>query len=68
MSEATVSAPIHVGRISTFFRGVAKRVSQYRVYRTTLGELEMLNDRELADLGLNRSVLRSVAYQSAYEE
>ena len=68
MSEATVSAPVHVGRIPSLFSGISKKVSQYRVYRNTLAELQMLGDRELADLGLNRSVLRSIAYKSAYEE
>ena len=67
MSEATVSATFHAGRVSSYFGGITKRVSQYRVYRNTLAELQMLGDRELADLGLNRSVLRSVAYKSAYE-
>jgi len=68
MSEAIVSAPVHAGRLPSLFSGIAKKVSQYRVYRNTLSELQMLGDRELADLGLNRSVLRSVAYKSAYEE
>lgn len=38
----------------------------HRVYRQTLNELQALSDRELADLGLSRSALRSVALEAAY--
>ena len=42
------------------------RFTQYRQYRRTLDELSMLTRRELADLGLNRSMLQSVAREAAY--
>ena len=38
-----------------------------RVYRQTLNELLALSDRELADLGLHRSQLRSIAWQAAHD-
>ncbi|MGR3503678.1 DUF1127 domain-containing protein [Pseudaestuariivita sp.] len=40
--------------------------TQYRVYRTTLNELQELSARELDDLGLHRSMLRQVAHETAY--
>jgi len=43
------------------------RLSRYHLYRQTLNEISMLDDRELADLGLNRSMLKNVAYKAAYE-
>ncbi|MBE1282688.1 MAG: DUF1127 domain-containing protein [Rhodobacteraceae bacterium] len=43
------------------------RFARYRLYRRTLNELTSLNNRELADLGLNRSMLTRIAYQAAYE-
>ena len=46
--------------------GIAERVRRYRTYRNTLNELESLSDRELDDLRLNRSSIRSVAYEAAY--
>ncbi len=52
--------------VSGFFRDIAKTVGQYRLYRTTLVELQSLSDHELSDLGLSRSALRSVAYNSVY--
>jgi uncharacterized protein YjiS (DUF1127 family) len=43
------------------------KVSRYRLYRQTYNELSELGTRELADLGLNRSMIKRVAYQAAYE-
>jgi uncharacterized protein YjiS (DUF1127 family) len=43
------------------------KFSNYRMYRKTVNELSALSSRELADLGLNRSMLKRVAYQAAYE-
>lgn len=37
-----------------------------RVYDQTLRELAALSDRDLADLGLHRSLIRSVAREAAY--
>ena len=49
-----------------FFARLQKSFADYRLYRKTLGELEGLNNRELADLGLSRFDLRKVAYDSIY--
>jgi uncharacterized protein YjiS (DUF1127 family) len=38
----------------------------YRIYRQTLAELQALSTRELTDLGLNPSMLRTVALEAAY--
>lgn len=37
-----------------------------RVYVQTLTELNALSDRDLADLGLHRSLIRTVAKEAAY--
>ncbi|PIL18207.1 hypothetical protein P775_20835 [Puniceibacterium antarcticum] len=47
--------------LNTLRTGMAKR----KLYRNTLNELQSLNDRELADLGLHRSMLRRIAYEAA---
>ncbi|PYG27738.1 DUF1127 domain-containing protein [Pelagimonas varians] len=49
--------------LTNFRAGIARR----KVYTQTLRELGSLSNRELADLGLNRSIIRRVAYQAAYE-
>nr|WP_246098630.1 DUF1127 domain-containing protein [Paracoccus laeviglucosivorans] len=36
------------------------------LYRQTIRELHDLNSRELADLGISRSMIRSVAYEAAW--
>ena len=42
------------------------RFAQYRVYRRTLAELRGLSASELNDLGLNKTLLKRVAYEAAY--
>ena len=39
---------------------------QWALYRRTIRELSELSNRELADLGLNHSTLRSEAYASVH--
>lgn len=67
---------IHSGpqsRASLFARvaGVFARVQQARarraIYRQTLRELDALSNRDLADLGLSRGMIQSVAYEAAYK-
>lgn len=43
------------------------KFKRFRLYRQTVNELSELSGRELADLGLNRSMIKRVAYQAAYE-
>lgn len=42
------------------------RAVQYIRFRRTLNELSDLSNEQLTDLGLNRSMLKRVAYQAAY--
>ncbi|PRY25986.1 uncharacterized protein DUF1127 [Aliiruegeria haliotis] len=42
------------------------KYEQYKVYRTTVTELSQLSDRALADLGVSRSMIRSLARDAAY--
>jgi uncharacterized protein YjiS (DUF1127 family) len=54
-------------RLSGFRSNLAERFAQYRTYRTTLNELAMLTDRELADMGMHRSNIREIAFEAAYK-
>ncbi|MEM7752436.1 MAG: DUF1127 domain-containing protein [Pseudomonadota bacterium] len=47
------------------FDGFAQSYSRFRKYRETLSELNNLGERELKDLGLNRSQFRSIARTAA---
>ena len=53
-------------RATSFRTDLRTRFDKYKVYRTTLRELSQLGDRDLADLGLHRSDIRTVAMQAAY--
>ena len=53
-------------RVSTFFRELSAFNAQYRVYRTTIRVLSALSDRDLADLGLSRSMIADIAHEAAF--
>ncbi len=48
----------------SFFGRVATSIKRGRMYRKTFQGLDALTNRELADLGLNRSELRFVAREA----
>jgi uncharacterized protein YjiS (DUF1127 family) len=50
------------GLFNTLKTAIARR----RVYARTLGELNQLTDRELADLGISRFSIAQVAHEAAY--
>ena len=52
--------------MGTRFNSIAQSYARYRKYRDTLNELDNLSERELDDLGLNRSDVRRVARNAAY--
>jgi uncharacterized protein YjiS (DUF1127 family) len=53
-------------RISDLRASLADRYARRMVYRTTLNELATLNDRDLDDLGISRSMIKSIAWDAAY--
>lgn len=54
------------GAIATFVANIRDNMARRAVYRQTLRELNELSNRDLADLGLNRGAIRSVAYEAAW--
>lgn len=44
----------------------AEAYAAWRVYRNTLAELNELSVREMADLGINPSMVRRIALEAAY--
>lgn len=54
------------GFLSRIVSGLTERYARYTTYRKCMDELSSLSNRELRDLGLNRSMIRSLAYEEAY--
>ena len=44
----------------------SEKAAKRKTYRTTVAELENLSNRDLADLGLSRSMIKSIALEAAY--
>lgn len=53
-------------RISAMFAAASDAWQRRRVYRQTLRELNALTSRELADLGMHRSMITRVALDAAF--
>ena len=53
-------------RLMALTASLRDRLAKRRLFRRTLRELQGLSARQLADLGLNRSMLRRMAWQAAY--
>lgn len=53
-------------RISEARAAMADRYAKYSTYKVTLNELAALTDRDLTDLGINRSMIKSIAAEAAY--
>ena len=56
----------------TGFAGIVETIrarrARRKVFNQTFRELSSLSNRELADLGLNRSMLKRIALEAAYGE
>ena len=67
MAHALTSAAILAGnRDKGLLARLGEAWQRRKVYTTTLRELNALTTRELADLGLTRSMLTRVALEAAY--
>lgn len=53
-------------QVSSVVGRLVEQYRRHRVYRQTIGELKALNDRDLADLGIARSMITSIALDAAY--
>lgn len=62
---SSVAAQPRNTRLAALSARWKSRLERNRRFRNTLNELNALSDRELADLGMSRSMLRSVAWESS---
>ncbi|WP_334192070.1 DUF1127 domain-containing protein [Pararhodobacter sp.] len=54
------------GQIAEVFSSLRTAWARSRVYVQTYNELNALTSRELADLGISRSMISRLAYEAAY--
>ncbi|OYX40972.1 MAG: hypothetical protein B7Z02_17235 [Rhodobacterales bacterium 32-67-9] len=69
MAYASGIRRIEIGlaeRVAAFFRGLSDSRRRYSVYRQTVRELAALSERDLADLGIHRSSITTIAMEAAY--
>lgn len=64
-AHQTRSAGI-LGSIADAFASLRTAWARSRVYVRTYNELSALSTRELADLGISRSMITRLAYEAAY--
>ncbi|MEM7274711.1 MAG: DUF1127 domain-containing protein [Actinomycetota bacterium] len=64
-SDIRISAASENFAVAAFRRAISS-VTQYLSYRSTVKQLSALSTRELEDLGLNRAMIRSAAYNAVY--
>lgn len=55
-------------RVSRNLAGLMASFKRARLARQTIRELNALSTRELDDLGINRSAIKSIAYQCAADK
>jgi uncharacterized protein YjiS (DUF1127 family) len=66
VQSVRASSPSIFEYISAPFASLRIAAQRRRVYSQTLSELQALSDRDLADLGLHRSLISAVAKEAAY--
>lgn len=52
-------------RLETLLTRLRERFQTWKIYRRTLDELRMLDDRELDDIGIHRADIRRIAREAA---
>ena len=66
-TDFSAAKSVEVSGFAAFLDDLKLRIARHRVYRRTVSELSALSNRELADLGLNRSMIRRLALQAAQD-
>ena len=52
--------------LNTYRTERAERLANERMYRRTLSELSSLSPREMADIGISRDQVESIAHEAAF--
>ena len=65
ITENRTAAVTLADRFAAFAANVSAAYAQRKLYRATFHELEALSDRDLADLGIHRSMIKSIALEAS---
>jgi uncharacterized protein YjiS (DUF1127 family) len=63
--STAAAAPLR-DRLAALVSKIRTQYAQYRMFRTTVAELNSLSNRELSDLGISRSAIPGIATEAAY--
>lgn len=66
VNSQRAAAPSLIEMLANPLASLRVALQRRRVYDQTLRELSVLSDRDLADLGLHRSLISAVAREAAY--
>ncbi|MGG7568322.1 DUF1127 domain-containing protein [Rhodovulum sp. DZ06] len=69
MAVTTFHSPVAAATDADFssrIDALRARWARWRLYRRTIRELSELNDLDLADIGMSRAGIRSVAWHAVY--
>ncbi|SDJ93865.1 DUF1127 domain-containing protein [Aliiruegeria lutimaris] len=64
-NTSRIETGVNASWFSAMVDGGLTKLRQFRAYRRTMDELNTLDDRELADLGLSRAMFRGIAREAA---
>lgn len=54
------------GRLLAAIQRVQENRARHAIYRQTIAELNALTERDLADLGISRSMITRIAHEAAW--
>lgn len=66
VNTTRIAANGFTDRLAGMVKTIKTAVQRRQIYAQTLRELNGLTDRELADLDINRSMVRRIALDAAY--
>ena len=68
LSNNSPALPETNGKKDTMFAAIVRFIQEWKRYNQSLNELSRLGDRELADIGISRSDIARVAWNSAHRD
>jgi uncharacterized protein YjiS (DUF1127 family) len=66
LTQTNSQLDVLVQRAAYAFAQLKDQRTKKRLYRQTYRELNNLSGRELADLGINRTMIKGIAYEAAF--